>query len=57
MASSTPAGARKRQAVSLETKVAIVKEVEKGTKKTAVAAKYGIADTTVSVNWKNRDKV
>ncbi|KAH7976276.1 hypothetical protein HPB52_010561 [Rhipicephalus sanguineus] len=48
--------ARKRQAVSLETKVAIVKDVQKGTKKTAVAAKYGIADTTVSAIWKNRDK-
>ncbi|XP_037529357.1 tigger transposable element-derived protein 6-like [Rhipicephalus sanguineus] len=52
-----PSNPRKRQALSLETKQSIVKDVASGMKKVSVAQKYGIADTTVSAIWKNREKV
>ncbi|KAG0430848.1 hypothetical protein HPB47_022305 [Ixodes persulcatus] len=49
--------AKKRQALSLETKQSIVKDVESGMKKASVAAKYNVADTMVSTVWKNREQV
>ncbi|KAG0445317.1 hypothetical protein HPB47_016809 [Ixodes persulcatus] len=55
--SPKPKMAKKRQALSLETKQSIVKDVESGTKKASVAAKYNVADTTVSAVWKNREQV
>ncbi|KAG0429911.1 hypothetical protein HPB47_023174, partial [Ixodes persulcatus] len=54
--SPKPKMAKKRQALSLETKQSIVKDVESGMKKASVAAEYSVPDTTVSSVWKNREQ-
>lgn len=49
---------RKQQSLSLETKQKILNEVDdKSLKKTKIAAKYGIASSTLSTILKNRDKI
>ncbi|KAG0430313.1 hypothetical protein HPB47_022802 [Ixodes persulcatus] len=55
--SPKPKMAKKRQALSLETKQSIIKDVESGMKISSVAAKYNVADTMVSTVWKNREQV
>ncbi|KAG0434202.1 hypothetical protein HPB47_019272 [Ixodes persulcatus] len=55
--SPKPKLAEKRQALSLKTKQSIAKDAESGMKNASVAAKYNVADTTVSTVWKNREQV
>ncbi|KAG0440874.1 hypothetical protein HPB47_016142 [Ixodes persulcatus] len=52
-----PKLAKKRQALSLKTKQSIAKGAESGMKNSSVAAKYNVADTTVSTVWKDREQV
>ena len=48
---------RKRSVVTLDTKMKIIGEVKKGSSQKFVADKYGVAKSTVSDIWKDREKI
>jgi hypothetical protein len=51
------AAKRKRNALSLEQKIAIIDEIQGGKKQSVVAASHNIAKTTVNTIWSDRDKI
>ncbi|KAJ8872274.1 hypothetical protein PR048_025876 [Dryococelus australis] len=48
---------RKRLAFTLEQKMHIIREIEKGKSKSDVSRELGLASSTVATIWKNRDSV
>ena len=54
---SAVANKRKRSVLTLEKKLNIVKELEKGISQRAVGAKFGVAKSTVADIWKDRVKL
>jgi hypothetical protein len=53
----TMAAKRKRNALDLEQKFAIIKDIESGKKQSVVALSLNIAKTTVNTIWSDRDKI
>jgi hypothetical protein len=52
------ASSGKRKAVSLDTKLLIIDAVNAGSKsKKQIAEEFGIAPTTLSIIWTNKDKI
>ena len=49
--------AKKRQAITMETKVKIIERVEQGKKMVDVACSYNMNCSTISMNLKNKDKI
>ena len=56
-ASGDSGSARKRQAISMETKVAIIKRLDGGDKMVNVARAYGLNHSTVGTIYKSKDKI
>ena len=48
---------RKRSVATLDTKMKIIGEVKEGSSQKFVADKYGVAKSTVSDIWKDREKI
>lgn len=48
---------RKRSVLTLETKLEIVRALEKGNAQREFASKFGVAKSTVADNWKDRQKL
>ena len=57
MATAAVCAKRKRSVLDLETKLEIVKELEKGTSQRTVDDKFGVAKSTVADIWKDRKKI